>query len=136
MKTTHSERGAVSVEFALISLLLFTILFGIIQFGLFFNRYLVYSGAAREGARVASVRGDADQIRLRVHEAIGGDKPGEQVPLGDIIIEPSDGCTDDTVGDKVEVYFDRTFGDDADPFAFAFIPFRVDVRMSGVFRCE
>jgi Flp pilus assembly protein TadG len=50
------ERGAAAVEFALISIVLFTIIFGIIEFGQFYSQYQVYQSAAREGARVAAVR--------------------------------------------------------------------------------
>jgi Flp pilus assembly protein TadG len=50
------EEGAAAVEFALISIVLFVVLFGIIQYGLWLSQYEVYQGAAREGARLAAVR--------------------------------------------------------------------------------
>ena len=52
----NREDGAAAVEFALVSILLFTLLFGIINFALVLHRYQVYEGAAREGARFAAVR--------------------------------------------------------------------------------
>src|SRR5207244_10463420 len=52
----NREEGAAAVEFALVSILLFTLLFGIINFALVLHRYQVYEGAAREGARFAAVR--------------------------------------------------------------------------------
>jgi Flp pilus assembly protein TadG len=48
-----SEAGSELVEFALVLPLLLLVLFGIIDFGLLFQRYQVVTNAAREGARVA-----------------------------------------------------------------------------------
>ncbi|MPZ95811.1 MAG: hypothetical protein GEU96_13105 [Propionibacteriales bacterium] len=50
-----SDDGASAVEFALVSVLLFTILFGLIQYGLYFWSLQSGSSAAREGARRAAV---------------------------------------------------------------------------------
>lgn len=61
MRNTHvlrrrrGEQGAAAVEFALIALILFTLLFGIIQFGLWFWAWQAGGHAAREAARVAAV---------------------------------------------------------------------------------
>ncbi len=52
MKT---QRGAAMVEFALIALLFFMILFGIIEFGRAFFTYNTLVEATRRGARVAAV---------------------------------------------------------------------------------
>jgi hypothetical protein len=49
------ERGAVLVEFAIVSVILFTMLFGIIEFGSAFNDYQSLRQAVREGARSAVV---------------------------------------------------------------------------------
>lgn len=51
----RDERGAVAVEFGLLAVLLFTLLFGIIQFGLWFWSWQTGAHAAREAARVAAV---------------------------------------------------------------------------------
>ena len=51
----RSEQGAAAVEFALIAMLLFTLLFGIIQFSLWFWAWEAGGHAAREAARVAAV---------------------------------------------------------------------------------
>lgn len=50
-----SERGASAVEFALVSVLLFTILFGILQYAIYFWALQSGSHAAREAARQAAV---------------------------------------------------------------------------------
>ncbi len=49
------ESGAAAVEFALVSLLLVTILFGILQYGFYFWARSSASAAVREGARRVSV---------------------------------------------------------------------------------
>lgn len=55
MRRFKGERGASAVEFALILSLLFIVLFGIIQFGIAYNRYQGLNAAAREGARLGSI---------------------------------------------------------------------------------
>jgi Flp pilus assembly protein TadG len=49
------DSGAAAVEFALIAMLLFTLLFGILQFGLWFWCWQTGAHAAREAARFAAV---------------------------------------------------------------------------------
>ncbi len=81
------EEGAAAVEFALVAILLFGILFAIIDFGLVLHRYQVYEGAAREGARYAAVRCVPDvtpctpgEISQRVHDAAAGISRTNEVP--------------------------------------------------------
>jgi Flp pilus assembly protein TadG len=49
------DEGAAAVEFALISILLFMLLFGLIQYGMAFFQLQATTHAAREGARLAAV---------------------------------------------------------------------------------
>jgi Flp pilus assembly protein TadG len=49
------DRGAAAVEFAIISVPLFLLLFGIIQFGFVFFQQITITQAAREGARSLSL---------------------------------------------------------------------------------
>ena len=65
----RTERGASAVEFSLILSLLFIVLFGIIQFGIAFNRYQGLQAAAREGARIGSIAGSQNDIATRVRNA-------------------------------------------------------------------
>ena len=51
-----SEDGAAVVEFALVSTLLFLIMFGVLQYGLYFNDALSTRQGVREGARQGVVR--------------------------------------------------------------------------------
>jgi Flp pilus assembly pilin Flp len=50
--TKRAQRGATSVEFAVIAALLFFILFGILEFGLIFMQEHYVANAAREGVRI------------------------------------------------------------------------------------
>src|SRR5689334_20115931 len=50
------EDGAAVVEFALVSTLLFLIMFGVLQYGLYFNDALSTRQGVREGARQGVVR--------------------------------------------------------------------------------
>jgi Flp pilus assembly protein TadG len=68
-KIIHNQQGAVTVEFALIAMLLVLVLFGIIEFGLFlFNRQIIINAsreAAREGIVVSLPRlsnNDIEQV--------------------------------------------------------------------------
>lgn len=51
----NKQRGAALVEFAIVAVLLFTLLLGIIDYGLLFKDYLALSQVAREGARTAAL---------------------------------------------------------------------------------
>ena len=55
IKILSGEKGASAVEFAIILPILVMLVFGIIQFGLAFNKYIAITHAAREGARLAAV---------------------------------------------------------------------------------
>ena len=55
IKKLLGEKGASAVEFAIILPVLIMLVFGIIQFGLAFNKYIALTHAAREGARLAAV---------------------------------------------------------------------------------
>lgn len=51
----HPEKGASTVEFALVLPMMVLLLTGIIQFGTAYNAYLSVTHAAREGVRLAAV---------------------------------------------------------------------------------
>lgn len=54
-KILSGERGASAVEFAIILPILIMLIFGIIQFGIAFNKYIAVTHAVREGVRLAAV---------------------------------------------------------------------------------
>src|SRR5205085_7431285 len=63
------EDGAAAVEFAIVSTILFLIVFGIIEFGRTYSQYEVMQGAAREGARRAAVGATLSQVQSAVTQA-------------------------------------------------------------------
>ncbi|MEQ8718727.1 MAG: TadE/TadG family type IV pilus assembly protein [Acidimicrobiales bacterium] len=67
------DDGAVAIEFALVLPILVVLVFGIIQFGLFFNRQQGVHAAAREGARIAALSSTtSDDVVSRVDDALSG----------------------------------------------------------------
>lgn len=98
------ERGAAAVEFALIAMILLTMVIGIIQFALFFWSYQVGSHAAREGARVAAVDPcDTAAITDRVVDRVGSASPAV-APTVDVDLFPT--ASSMRVGDEVKVTVD------------------------------
>lgn len=69
-KRARAERGAAAVEFALLVPILFTLVFGIIDFGWAINRNTVVNNAAREGVRLASLGEDSSRISTSVQSAL------------------------------------------------------------------
>jgi Flp pilus assembly protein TadG len=55
----RDEQGSAILEFAMVAILLLTVVFGVIEIGLALYAYNVVSEAAREGTRFAIVRGSA-----------------------------------------------------------------------------
>jgi Flp pilus assembly protein TadG len=66
----RDERGVAIVEAAIVSLLFFTLLFGIIESGLAFRDYLTTANVARSGARVASGHGNDANADYLVAQAV------------------------------------------------------------------
>ena len=121
----RTDRGAAAVEFALIATFLLTLLFGIIEFGRIYSELEVLNSAAREGARAAAVRGDADAVEDAVAQAA---QPYELdgSPTADKV------CDDSTSGEPVTVAWDQHFG-----ISVGILPaFDQDLEIKGVFRCE
>ena len=121
----YDQTGAAAVEFALIASLLFMVLFGIIEFGRLFNELEVLNSAAREGARVAAVRGTGDEVADAVVLAAGPYALDES-PTADKV------CDDATSGEPVTVAWDQNF-----VFSLGLLPdFDQTLEIKGVFRCE
>lgn len=72
------EDGAAAVEFALIVGLLAILIFGLLEYGLAFWQVQNLRAAAREGARVAAVRGDAGEIEAAMVAASAGSLTGAE----------------------------------------------------------
>jgi Flp pilus assembly protein TadG len=77
-----SERGAELVEFAIVLPLMLLIVMGIVDFGFMFQRYVVLTNAAMEGARVAVLPGyqRADVLARVQAYALDGGIPGTVTP--------------------------------------------------------
>src|SRR5205085_11383792 len=70
----HDQRGAALVEFAIASVVLLLLLFGIIEYGYILSFKQGLTQAAAEGARVGAVGGDSAAIAAAVNKAVGGFK--------------------------------------------------------------
>lgn len=72
----RSEHGAELIEMVLVTPLLLILVFGIIDFGFLFQRYVVLTNAAVEGARVATMPGyTAADAQARVQEYVTNSLP-------------------------------------------------------------
>lgn len=56
----HEERGSTMAEFAIIAVIFFMIIFGIIEFGRLFYTHNALTDAARRGARYAALHKEVD----------------------------------------------------------------------------
>jgi Flp pilus assembly protein TadG len=68
----REERGAAAVEFALLTPVLFMVIFAIIGFGLAFMQLQTIRGAVREGARISAVGATTSEVQAKVAEASTG----------------------------------------------------------------
>jgi Flp pilus assembly protein TadG len=130
----HDERGTAAVEFALVSVILLMIVFGIIEFGKTYSQYEVYINAAREGARVGAVRNDQTAIRNAVVNAAAGypvNTSGISITVNNSPAGPTP-CTDDTTGQSLAVAWNQPMSISI-PFLPAWNP---TVAIRGVFQCE
>lgn len=71
----HTDAGSEVIEMALVTPILLLLILGMVDFGFLFQRYVVLTNAAAEGARVASLPGynQADvQARVAAYALAGG----------------------------------------------------------------
>jgi Flp pilus assembly protein TadG len=126
----------VAVEFAILMVVLVTILLGVIQFGIAMSKVEVYVSAAREGARYAAVRCYPDspctdtKIAARVVNAAVGYTIGPGSPS-------ASGVCGDTIptGDPITVSWTQNFTINV-PFVPGLNPLTISRPIEGVFRCE
>jgi Flp pilus assembly protein TadG len=130
-KTLESQNGTALVEFALIALLLFSLLFAIIEFGVYMYNRQVITNASREGARAGIVYKDPivteDQIRQEVKRYC----QNNLVTFGDAN-EPrteADVKENADFGDELKVTVTFQYG-------FLFWPFPSEMRAETVMRYE
>lgn len=83
-KENKDERGASSIEFALILPVLIMILIGVFEFGMAYNNFLAITHAAREGARMAAVnKYDESAVRADAYP-VEPDSVSLSYPGGDV----------------------------------------------------
>lgn len=137
------EDGAVAIEFALVLPILVVLVFGIVQFGLFFNRQQGVHAAAREGARIAALSSTtSDDIVTRVDDALSG----ISLPDGRTITISSSGYSYTTTGSSGDSTrpCENNFGESVTVTVTAAMDFEIppimtrDVTVTGTgdFRCE
>ncbi len=83
-----SEKGASSIEFALILPILIMLMVGIFEFGMAYSNYIAITHAAREGARLAAVNQFSEElVRERAYPVVP-DSIIISYPYGNIHGEP------------------------------------------------
>ncbi|MCM0619231.1 TadE/TadG family type IV pilus assembly protein [Nocardioides bruguierae] len=109
----HEERGAAAVEFALVAIILVTLVFGIIQFSLYFWAWQSAGNAARSAARAGAVDPcDTAAVQTAATNALAG-TPTDGAPAGVTVTPPS----------PVEVGSDLTVTITFDALDLGFFPF-------------
>ena len=87
---SRDQRGAAAVEMAIVLPILILLVFGIVEFSIYFNRLQGLQAAAREGARVAALpQSTQSDVRAKVTTALSGVLPTTQSPV--ITVSPSSG---------------------------------------------
>jgi Flp pilus assembly protein TadG len=135
-RRSKEEDGAAAVEFAIVAVLLFMIVFGMIEFGLWIAQYESYTSAAREGARVAAtksdVNGDGSFTNADIVTAVQQAATPYTISPGTPSADKT--CSDATLGQLVTVSWSQNFNI---PNVFALLPILPGNRtIKGAFRCE
>lgn len=124
----QDERGATLLEFALVTPVLLLLVFGAVEYGLFFKNYLTVSNTTRTGARVASATGsgaDSDYQILQAVKAAATALPGGSDSIQLISIyransaggAPTATCqTSSSAADRCNVYTASAFSQPATRF--------------------
>lgn len=133
----HREEGAAAVEFALIVGLLAVLIFGLLEYGLAFWQVQNLRAAAREGARVAAVRGDATEVRSHMVASSAGSLSGGWTYTQNRTCDGSDANKGQEV--TIQITNSSLSGPVQDAFQVS-IPFLPPLQLNpvlrGSFRCE
>jgi Flp pilus assembly protein TadG len=98
------ERGAAAVELAIVLPILVLLVFGIIQWSIYFNRLQGLQAAAREGARVAALPQSTNaDVKAKVSAALNGVLPSGTTPTITISPSTSNPCDLQPAGSSVTV---------------------------------
>ena len=104
----RNRDGQSLVEFALSSVLFFSLIFGIIQFGLAIWQYNTVSSLAQEGARWASVRGSSSDVpatAAQLQAYVQSRSPGFAVTVTATPANPSAVAPGSTISVRVQSSF-------------------------------
>jgi Flp pilus assembly protein TadG len=133
----RDEDGAAAVEFALIVGLLAVLIFGLLEYGLAFWQVQNLRSAAREGARVAAVRGDATEVRSHMVASAAGSLSGSWTYTQNRTCDGSDANDGQEV--TITITNSSLSGAVQDAFQVS-IPFLPPLQLNpvlrGSFRCE
>ena len=105
--TQKKESGAAAVELALILPVILMLLFGIVEFGRWYNASITVTHAARESVRKLALRDTVDNAKLAGTEAAASLAP--IVPTFGLITECTSGITNAEVTMKFSFTFDIPF---------------------------
>ncbi|MDL1986177.1 MAG: pilus assembly protein [Deltaproteobacteria bacterium] len=85
-----NQKGATAVEFAIVLFLLLTLIFGIVEWGLFmFNRQVI-TNAAREGARAGIIARPVRLSNVDISDVVVGYAENHLVTFGDDVLTADD----------------------------------------------
>jgi hypothetical protein len=85
-----NQKGATAVEFAIVLFLLLTLIFGIVEWGLFmFNRQVI-TNAAREGARAGIIARPVRLSNVDISDVVVGYAENHLVTFGDDVLTAGD----------------------------------------------
>ena len=130
---SRDQRGAAAVEMAIVLPILILLVFGIVQWSIYFNRLQGLQAAAREGARVAALpQSTQADVKSKVTDALSGVLPSGTSPV--ITVSPSSSNPCDLQPSGTSVTVTVTTNTDLD------IPLwgsqTVTQTGKGVFKCE
>jgi Flp pilus assembly protein TadG len=121
----RNEGGAAAVEFALLAPIVLLLVFGIIQYGLYFWADQGGSDAARDAARLSAVGKPTDCATFRSNVQDGIDQMGNNFSINRTYTD-NDGVAGLSVGDTVTV----TVAFDSIDLHIPFLPFIHNGRVS------
>lgn len=84
--STMRDRGAVAVEFAIVSLILIVIIMWILDYGRFFYVQSSLVDATEQGARLAGLTDDTDAANTEMRRLLG---PAQSLALGGVTVSSS-----------------------------------------------
>ncbi len=138
-RARRGERGASAVEFAIVSIILLTLIFGIVVFGALLAQRLALGNAARQAARFGVVEGnECAAIITEAREnattlAMNGDDVDVDISRGGFSCGSGEPCDDSDEADSVRV--ELTYESEV-LIPLPGLPETVELHGVGEFRCE